>query len=259
MPSWQQKQMVRYSICITHYNNGSTVASSLQSIFSQIGPSYEVIVVDNLSNDGSQAILRELASQGKIKLIEMKCSRGVGRQVAFANAEGAYILANMDMDDTFKQELQDFVDFYHRNCEGDLLLATADKNLWSQNITVGPKSLIAEIGGWRDLQWGEDWDLWRRAGRRGVYRWTTYSLAQAVNPHEERKRTSVKLGQRYARYRDLLRLGRRIFDPGEPVNPTQRAIAALARASMLFYESYDDGLGPFNPYDVSCYIAHSGA
>lgn len=246
--------LVQYSICVTHYNNGSTVSSSLQSIISQIDSSYEIVLVDNLSTDGSQAILRDFASKGKIKLIETKCSRGVGRQKAFEKAEGDYIIANMDMDDTFKQELPDFIRFYHSKCEGDLLLATADKDRWSQNITVGPKSLIAELGGWRDLQWGEDWDLWRRAGRRAAYRWTTFSLALGINPHEERRRTGVKLRQRYARYRDMLRLGRDIFSPGERVSVSQRVIAGLAKLTSPFYGSYDDGLGPFDPYDPSCYI-----
>jgi len=246
--------MVRHSICITHYNNGPTVSASLQSIISQIDHTYEIVVVDNMSDDGSEVVLREFASEGKIKLIVERCSRGVGRQIAFENATGEYIIANLDMDDTFKQELPEFLKFYHDKCEGKLLLATADKERWSQNITLGPRSLIADLGGWRDLQWGEDWDLWRRAGRRGAYRWTTFSLAQGINLHEERRRARVKLRQRYARYRDMLRLGRDIFSPGERVSASQRAIARLARLTSPFYRSYNDGLGPFDPYDSSCYL-----
>jgi glycosyltransferase involved in cell wall biosynthesis len=248
-------QMVTYSICITHYNNGPTVSASLQSVISQIGDSYEIVVVDNLSNDGSQDILRDFASQGRIRLISKKCTRGVGRQIAFENSTGTYVIANLDMDDTFRQQLSEFVGFYHRNCEGDLLLATADKERWSQNITMGPRALISELGGWRDLQWGEDWDLWRRASRIGRYKWTSFSLAEGVNPHEERRRPVIKIRQRYARYRDMLRLGRRIFAPGESISVSQRVVAWIARAAGIFYKSYDDGLGPFDPYDPSCYIA----
>jgi glycosyltransferase involved in cell wall biosynthesis len=248
--------MISYSICITHYNNVAKVSASLESLLSQVDDTYEIVVVDNLSDDGSQDILLKFASQGRIRLISKKCTRGEGRQIAFENSSGAYVIANLDMDDTFRQELADFVGFYHRNCEGMLLLATADKERWSQNITIGPRALISELGGWRDLQWGEDWDLWRRAARAGRYKWTTFSLAEEVNLHEERRRTVIKIRQRYARYRDMLRLGRKIFSPGEKVSLSQWVVAVFARATRPFYDSYDDGLGPFDPYDPSCYIAH---
>jgi glycosyltransferase involved in cell wall biosynthesis len=246
--------MIEKSICITHYNNGKTVSTSLASIFSQIDDSYEVVVVDNMSDDGSEAILEDLASKGQIHLVKRKCSRGAGRELAFENSKGRYILANMDMDDTFRPGIAKLMETYHRECEGKLLLAIADKERWSQNITVGPRDLIAGLGGWRDLQWGEDWDLWRRASRRGSYRWTTFALAEEINLHLERNKPLVKLRQRYARYRDTLRLGRAIFSPGESRSLTQRTIAGLARLTRPFYESFDDGLGPFDPYDSSCYI-----
>ena len=246
--------MVENSICITHYNNGKTVSAALASIFSQIDASYEVVVVDSLSNDGSERILEGLASEGRIRLVKKRCTRGGGRELAFQNSKGMYVLANMDMDDTFRPGIGGLVEAYHRRCEGKLLLAIADKERWSQNITMGPRELISDIGGWRDLQWGEDWDLWRRAARRGAYRWTTFTLAEAINPHHERDRTIVKFGQRYARYRDMLRLGRGIFSPGEKKSPTQTFVAGVARLTKPFYRSFDDGLGPFDPYDPSLYI-----
>jgi glycosyltransferase involved in cell wall biosynthesis len=246
--------LVRYSICITQYNNAPTVGSALESLLSQIDESYEIVVVDNFSKDGSNEILRSYSASNRIRLITKKCSRGVGRELAFENSNGEYIIANIDMDDEFRQDLPQFVEFYHRKCEGNVLLATAEKERWSQNITIGPRRLIKELGGWRNLQWGEDWDLWRRAARGGRYNWTIFSLALEINPHFERKRPTVKMRQRYTRYRDLLKLGRRIFDPGENVSISQRMVALAARITSPFYESYDDGMGPFDPYDPSYFV-----
>lgn len=247
--------MILNSICVTHYNNVRTVSSSLASILSQIDDSYELVVVDNESDDGSEKVLDELARQGRIRLIRERCNRGQGRQLAFEHAKGRFILANLDMDDTFRLGLKELVGFYHGSAEGKVLLAIADKDRWSQNITMGPRAVISEIGGWRDLQWGEDWDLWRRAARRGLYLWTTFALAEGINPHEERNVPVVKVRQRYARYRDMLRLGRDIFSPGEKKSLGQRFIASLAYLTRPFYGSYDDGLGPFDPYDPLRYIA----
>jgi len=57
---------VKYSICITHYNNYPTVEASLNSILNQIDDNFEVIVIDNFSNDGSERILKNFSEQEKI-------------------------------------------------------------------------------------------------------------------------------------------------------------------------------------------------
>lgn len=253
------KTKPKYSICIINFNNASTLAVSVESIITQINDEYEIVVVDSRSTDGSVKILEDYATKGRISLILRKCCRGVGRQIAFENSAGEYIIADLDTDDIFRHELSDLVSLYHTRCEGKLLLATTDKNRWASNVTVGPRSLIQRLGGWRNLQWGEDWDLWRRASREGSFRWTTFQLVDRINTHPERSRPSVRLRQRYERYRDWLRLGRPIFSLGEQRTVVQRATAWAAGISAYFHTSYDDGQGPFDPYDPAQFIARSDA
>lgn len=245
--------MVKYSICITHYNNFLTVKKSLDSILDQIDTNFEVIVVDNFSNDGSLRVLREYADLGKIKLIQKKCSRGKGRQTALEHASGTYVIANMDMDDTYKPKLRSLLQIYHQISEGKVLMvvssfAFALRSGWLPNITLGPKRLIQELGGWRDLQWWEDWELWARAAKAGKFCHIQFDIHDEVNLHAEREGTLKKIRRRYGRYRDLLRVGRNVFTKKERKSLLQRLVFLLARVTVPLYESYkDDFYSTFDP------------
>ena len=55
-----------YSICITHYNNAPVIERALERIVSQTDDDFEIIVADNMSNDGSEKVLQEYAKKKKI-------------------------------------------------------------------------------------------------------------------------------------------------------------------------------------------------
>lgn len=253
----QWRSELNYSICITTKNNAATIPESLKSILGQAGEGFEVVVVDGKSTDGGLEYLRQLESSGKIRLLVKRCSRGAGRELAFKNSRGDYVIANMDTDDVFKPVLGELLTFYHRACEGSVLLALRDRKNWSQNATIAPRALVERLGGWRDLQWGEDWDLWRRAYMAKKYRWTVFTLAESVNKHPERSYLPRKMAQRFERYRDSMRLGRPLFAEGEKRNLSQRALALAARASLAFRSSYADGPPDFNPYSEDLFIPFS--
>ncbi len=247
-----------YTLCITHYNNGPTVESSMDSILAQIDERFEVIVVDNLSTDSSVSYLRKLASSKRIGLIEKRSSRGVGRQTAFENARGALIVANLDMDDEYGPRLLELLSFYHSKCMGKVLLAvssTDPSEVGAQNITISSRKVIAELGGWRDLQFGEDWDLWSRAAKATKYAWTVFPMVRKSNVHEERWIVGGKIGYRYARYRDWMRLGRPVFTAPETVTPLQRIIWFFAVLSFRAYGTYSDQFNrSFNPYGEEYFV-----
>jgi glycosyltransferase involved in cell wall biosynthesis len=246
-----------YSICITHYNNVATVKRSLDSILSQIDGRFEVVVVDNFSSDGSTAILEEYARTGKITtLVEKHCSRGLGWQTAVETAKGKYAIVDLDMDDTFKPELETLLRFYHTSCEGFVLAAVADlQSPWSKNVTIGPRSVILELGGWPDVQLYEHSNLWGKAARRDLYRWTSFSLLSTEGGHPERETMFGRLKFNYLRYRELLRQGRGAFTPGEKRGSGQWFAYILARISTPFYPSYKGTtFREFRPRDKRYFI-----
>jgi len=247
-----------YSICITHYNNAATVRRSLDSVLSQLDERFEVVVVDNFSDDGSKEILEEYARTGKITtLVEKRCSRGLGWQTAVETSRGKYSIVDLDMDDEFRPLLGSLLRFYHEKCEGLLLAAVADlQSPWSKNVTIGPRALILELGGWPDVQLYEHSNLWGKAARRGVYRWTAFSMLAAEGGHPERETAIGRLKFNYLRYRELLRQGRGAFTPGEKRGAGRWLAFILARASAPFYSSYKGTTNrDFRPRDRNYFVA----
>jgi glycosyltransferase involved in cell wall biosynthesis len=230
--------LIKHSICITHYNNRSTVQDSLDSLLKQLDDTFEVVVVDNMSNDGSEAILEQYKKTGAIRLIEAKCSRGIGRQIAFLNSVGFYVVSNMDMDEVFRPSLASFLDFYHDRCEGNVLAVIPREGGRGPNVTVAPRSVLSEIGGWRDLQYGEDWDVWSRAASIGKYMWTVFPLVERTSKHEDRRTQAGKFKYRFGKYRDEMRLGRDVLGVEDNITATQRAALLLAKLAVPFSKSY---------------------
>ena len=247
---------IRYSICVTHRNCVETVRDSLDSIISQIDGKFEVVFVDARSNDGSEKILKDYHEKGKIKLITKKCSRGAGRQTALESARGEYIISHVDMDDVYAPRLGELIEHYHTKCEGRIMAAISAPGDWTQNVTMGPRDLILGIGGWSDLQYGDDWDLWSRAAATSKYSWTVFPMS---NRHVMRKSRSGALKTtrfRFRKYRDGLRLGRDVFRKEEGVTLSQNATRLMARVSLFVYPApLKGGNRDFRAADPACFVA----
>jgi len=204
----------------------------------------EVVVVDNLSRDRSREFLRDFRDSGSIVLIERACSRGKGRQLAFEASKGDYILSHMDCDDVFDASgLDTLLDLYHSKCEGLVMMTQKKDSNEASNITIAPRRLLKELGGWRDLNWGEDWDLWARAGGIGKYFFVPYPLDKP--PHRSIKvrygiysSPGSSFSMRRRKYIDAIRTGRRMFKPGEHVSVPQKLVYYLARGSVMLRRNY---------------------
>jgi glycosyltransferase involved in cell wall biosynthesis len=190
---------MRYSICITHLNDAPTIEESLGSILSQIDDNFEVVVVDQGSTDGSYEYLKSLSDKGQIKLVKQKVrNRGLGRQKAFEESSGQYIVAGMDMDDVYEPRLKELLEAYHAHSEGLML------RLKPGGVTIAQSSLIKEIGGWTDLHTHEDTDLWQRAEEVGKLRWANFPLYKSFGHNRTRKEHLAGLA---TAYRDIFRVG----------------------------------------------------
>lgn len=223
------------------YNDSKTLKSSIDSILALSKyKDIEVVVVDNESNDGSKKILEKYESEGRIRYISRKCSRGLGRQTAFENSKGNYILACMDCDDEFIPEnVSRLIDVYHERHEGLVMMTKRTKKKDSEvsNITIAPRNTVTEIGGWRDINWCEDWDFWARAAALNRYVFESYP--NSLPPHKfitvrVKRNTSLfhRLVTRYSKYKDAFRIGRPPFAEDERVSLSQRAMYALAVATV---------------------------
>ncbi|WP_336359321.1 glycosyltransferase [Haladaptatus sp. ZSTT2] len=163
------EQSWTYSICITHYNQGATLKSSLKSILNERPDNCEIVIVDAGSDDGSLAILKSFAADHEaLRLfIEPGCNRGEGRQRALEEATGEHIIANYDLDQTYGTLLEGVLNVYHDLLErdGPIALRTAG------NLFIAPRTLLRDVGGYSPLMRGEDHELTDRLEDRGVLRY----------------------------------------------------------------------------------------
>ena len=245
-----------YSICVTNRNNVKTLSDSLDSILSQIDKSFELIVVDAHSDDGSEKVLKEYQESEKIKLISKKCSRGQGRQIALENSSGAYVISHIDTDDVYRRRLLDLIALYHIKCEGKVMVAISSPGDWTQNVTIGPREFLMRIGGWRNLQWGDDWDLWSRAAMASNYSWTVFPMSDRHRDRQTRSGISKTLSFRFRRYRDGMSIGRDLFRKEEQISLSQKAMKFLAKVSLYVYPSSLKELnGNFMAADPACFVS----
>ena len=209
------------SLCATNYRTHPVTGRSLDSIVSQVSNlDCEIVVVDNFSEDGSYETLTSYRAPVPIRVVQMRCSRGVGRQLAFRMSRGEYVVT-FDLDTV-----------YNRNW-GKLLRALIERPVPFAVTTVYsqfyPRRVLEAVGGWRSFQYWEDVDLWIRLAARGVYR--TYPMITGENLKRTPGRDRVeKILRLYARCRDKVAVADWI-----PFRLYAGGYLSLLRRPRLFY------------------------
>lgn len=181
------------SLCSTNYNTEPVTRRSLESVLRQVrGFDYEIVIVDSESDDGSYEALLSLRDSAPLVLERRRCSRGVGRNLAFERSRGEYVVT-FDLDTLYNEDWGRLLRWVLRN-----------------HITFGlsavlsqfyPRGALEAVGGWRDFQYWEDVDLWARLAAKGLYR--TYPMVCGENLKRTPGRNRIaKAGRLYARCRD---------------------------------------------------------
>jgi len=184
-----------------------SVRRSLESILTQVDERFEIIVVDSCSDDGSLNILRDY--QGKrIKLIVQACSIGLGRQIATENSRGKYVISHMDMDDVFQPNLNKLLQIYHTNFEGCMLVVQHRPSVYS-GIMIAPRKLLDAVGGYKDLNFLEDRDLFSRVAQLGYLRFLKSFpiIDRSIKKSKLHQRVISLLAKEYFAFRESFRLG----------------------------------------------------
>lgn len=106
------------SIIIVNYNTAAIVRECINSVLTQVGLSYEIIVIDNASSDESNVVLTSLQIQGDVDVVLNTENVGFGRanNQAFQRSHGRYIfLLNPDAVLLVSDDLQRLVAFMDAN------------------------------------------------------------------------------------------------------------------------------------------------
>lgn len=121
------------SICVVNWNVRDYLGNCLQSIYNNTnGLSFEVIVVDNHSKDGSREMVREKFPQ--VKLIENQRNLGfpTANNQAIKEAKGRYLLFLNPDTVVFPSTLEGMVEFMDRYPEAGIATCTKINSEGSQ-------------------------------------------------------------------------------------------------------------------------------
>lgn len=94
------------SIITPVYNSAQFLSETIDSVLKQTYKNWELILIDDVSNDNSIEIIKGFIKKDKrIKLITLKKNGGAGiaRNVGLSNVNGSYV-AFLDSDDVWEQE-----------------------------------------------------------------------------------------------------------------------------------------------------------
>ena len=107
-----------FSVVIPTYNQARYLNAAIQSVINQTCQDYEIIIVDNFSNDETQEVIKKFKSE-KIKVIMFnnKGVIGASRNIAIKNSNGEWI-AFLDSDDIwYENKLKTMLDEIKSNHE----------------------------------------------------------------------------------------------------------------------------------------------
>src|SRR5438128_2605322 len=89
-----------FTIIIPTYNRAAFIEATLQSVFEQTYPHYEIIVIDNCSTDNTEELLQPFLQAGQIQFIkhEENYERARSRNTGMEAARGDFVTF-LDSDD----------------------------------------------------------------------------------------------------------------------------------------------------------------
>ncbi len=185
--------MVKVSIILPAYNASSTISQSIESIIKQTYEDWELIIINDGSNDNTKDIILSYKDD-RIKIFDNPGNKGIVYTLnrALSIAQGLYV-ARMDSDDisisTRIEKQIDYIEKYNLDLigcmteridmEGNCVLHMANKSYSPSKITrcvkydnciahptwFGRKSMFEELGGYRNFHACEDYDFLLRAIR----------------------------------------------------------------------------------------------
>ncbi|MEK7952014.1 glycosyltransferase family 2 protein [Luteolibacter soli] len=187
------------SILLPFHNAAATLAEALESVLAQSFGDWELLAVDDRSDDGSAEIVTAIAQRdSRVRLFANAGPPGiVGALQTAAAASAAGWVARMDADDICHPErlarqweragaadvITTGVDLLDPLGEGMVRyvawvnsLATHEviaSSRFIENPVIHPtvlmrRSILDAVGGYRDVPWAEDHDLWLRMLQHGA-------------------------------------------------------------------------------------------
>lgn len=195
--------MVLLSITITAKNEAPVIDKVLNNLIKQLNDiNYEMILIDNWSSDNTFQILKKYENN-HIKVFRYKGSKGSARNFALKKADGKYVMA-LDADQVYLNLDKFLRDYFSRYSSYSVKIGRSSFPI------ISPKELLMNVGGWRDLQFAEDWDLWFRLTEACKYIYLIdydWVFGEHIRSHKNNYSILSKILKYMLKYRDLYIVG----------------------------------------------------
>lgn len=209
--------MIKVSVILCCFNGETFVRNALESAFAQtLGRDlYELVFVDDGSEDDTASVVAEFASRGNLRYIENVRNLGLVRScnIGLRASCGEYVI-RLDADDTFAPSILEEMYVPLDRGETDFVYSDRHEIVGNDRLvryvnvgcfdvfrliacgTMMRRSLVLDVGGYRDLFW-EEYDLYlrylKRSGKspyylpRALYSYVIRSGAMTSDPVKVRK------------------------------------------------------------------------
>jgi glycosyltransferase involved in cell wall biosynthesis len=142
--------LVRLCLYGTVLNSVDTVERSIRSVFR---PDADIVITDGGSRDGTYERLLEISKDYNLRVYRAPgSSRGLGRQLALMRCPENSYTTYFDLDNEYNV-------YWHRSIDWGMATGSPRPlgHLYSREY-------LLSRGGWRDLNFAEDNELWARVG-----------------------------------------------------------------------------------------------
>ena len=193
--------MIKCSVNFVTKNRADLLRNALKSVLRQNGTDFELVIVNDASNDYTKNVVEEFKSKfNSLTYISNEHSKGVSyaRQQALENSKGEYI-AILDDDDIWidPNKLKAQAEFLDANKEVGIVgtcveiykLGSGEITLWEppkadsdlrsamlyktpflNTATMFRRELALQVGGFsKELKFAEDYTLWLEMGLRSKF------------------------------------------------------------------------------------------
>ena len=144
----------------TVYNSIFAIEKCLKSLTSQFdfNKDYEFVIVDNVSTDGTFELLKTYANRYRnFHVIQMKCTKGIGRTEAYNNTKGKYSFY-VDLDTIYLPIFSKLINSFISNYKTGTMLPFGFMD----------RKTAKKLTPWKDMNTYEDLEFWARAVSFGI-------------------------------------------------------------------------------------------
>jgi len=251
--------MIKVSVVVPTFNRGYLIQQVLNNMSLQTWKDFEVIVVDDGSNDNTEEILKKWCSKNsRTRYVKFDVNRGISaaRNAGISNSDSEYI-AFLDSDDRWHptkleeqmrvfQNSSDIIGLIHTGYtihelngrvqhkfprfEGDVFrrLLSEGKNFILISSVIVPRKILDDVGLFDEhLISSQDYDLWLRITKKYPVRFVPKLLVDYYTTHSDRLSLKPKLAAM-----DYLLLYRKFQREIELFNVRHRFFYFLAKSLL---------------------------